>query len=177
MIFWEVLNGLVWMGLEFAPFGGFFFAFSFVFVWFSSFFCVFLRFSLGGSQKGGVQKCGFGRCSPVPKTGTRVHSDVLRYQERGYMRMFSGTKNRHEGTFAKTGILRNRPFVSFLRFSPRTRASNLLENREFHSDPVCTLAAQCEIPTLSRNALSRKYRRGGYRTHLPCFHLVFRKYR
>ena len=50
--------------------------------------------------KGGFQKGGFGGCSPVPKTGTRVHSDVPRYQktERRYIRMFPGTKNRNEGT-------------------------------------------------------------------------------
>ena len=39
--------------------------------------------TLGGSQKGGFQKGGFGGCSPVPKTGTRVHSDVPRYQNNG----------------------------------------------------------------------------------------------
>ena len=56
---------------------------------------------IDGSQKGGFQKSGFGGCSPVSKTGTRVHSDVPRYQtpERGYMRMFPGTKSRNEGTF------------------------------------------------------------------------------
>ena len=41
-------------------------------------------------------------CSPVPRTGTRVHSDVPLYQKQD------------EGTFAKTALLRNRPktFVS-----------------------------------------------------------------
>ena len=39
-------------------------------------------------------------CSPVPRTGTKVHSDV------------PGTKNRNKSTFAKTALLRNRPFVS-----------------------------------------------------------------
>ena len=45
------------------------------------------------------------------KTGTRVHLDVPRYQkpERGYMRRFPGTRNRNEGTFAKTALLRSRP--------------------------------------------------------------------
>ena len=43
---------------------------------------------------------GFDGCSPVPITGTRVHADV------------PGTKNRNEGTFAKTALLLNRPFVS-----------------------------------------------------------------
>ena len=46
---------------------------------------------------GGFQKGGIGGYSPVPKTGTRVHS------------MFSCTKSRNEGTFAKTALLRNRP--------------------------------------------------------------------
>ena len=46
------------------------------------------------------------RKPPVPRTGTRVHSDVPRYHkpERGCMRMFPGTKNRKEGTFAKTAL-------------------------------------------------------------------------
>ena len=41
-----------------------------------------------GSQKGGFQKGGFGGCSPAPKPGTRLHSDVPRHQkpERGYIR-------------------------------------------------------------------------------------------
>ena len=62
----------------------------------------------------GFQKGGFGRCSPVPRTGTRVHSDVPRYQEpeRGCIRMFPGTGTRNEGTFAKTTLLQNHPFVS-----------------------------------------------------------------
>ena len=54
----------------------------------------------GGSQKGGFQKGGFGGCSPVPKPGTRVHSDVPLYQ------------NRNEGTFAMTALLQNHPFDS-----------------------------------------------------------------
>ena len=32
--------------------------------------------------------------------------------ERGYVRMFLWNENRNEGTFAKTTLLRNRPFVS-----------------------------------------------------------------
>ena len=62
--------------------------------------CRFLSL-VGGSQKGCFQKCGFGRCSPVPTTGTRAHSDVPRHQkpERGDIRMFPGTKNLN-GTFA-----------------------------------------------------------------------------
>ena len=35
----------------------------------------------GASQKGGFQKGGFGRCSPGPKTGTRVHVDPLSRQK------------------------------------------------------------------------------------------------
>ena len=74
-----------------------------------------LRRQIGGSQKGGFQKGGFGGCSPVPKHGTRVLSDVPRNQketERRYIRMSPGTKSRNEGTFAKTALLRNRPSVS-----------------------------------------------------------------
>ena len=40
------------------------------------------------------------RCSPAPRTGTKVHSDVPRDQ------------TRNEGTFAETAILRSCPFVS-----------------------------------------------------------------
>ena len=49
---------------------------------------------IGGSRKGGFQKGGFGGCSPVPKTGMKVHSDVPRYEkpERGHIQMFPGTK-------------------------------------------------------------------------------------
>ena len=62
----------------------------------------FLRTSLGGSQKGWFPKGWFWRmfpstkkpnegtfgCSPAPKNGTKVHSDVSRYRkmERGYIR-------------------------------------------------------------------------------------------
>ena len=61
------------------------------------------NFSLGGTQKGGF-------------AGTRVHSDVPpeRKPERGYIRMFPRNENRNEGTFAKTALLRNRPFISQL---------------------------------------------------------------
>ena len=77
-----------------------------------------------GSQKG-FQKGGFGGCSPAPKTGTKVHSDVPWHQkpERGHIRMFPGTKNRNEGTFAETALLRNRPFVS------SRQESNVLQRR------------------------------------------------
>ena len=60
------------------------------------------------------QKGGFGGCSPGTKTGTRVHSDVPpeRKPERGYVRLFPLNESRNEGAFAKTTLLRNRPFVS-----------------------------------------------------------------
>ena len=61
------------------------------------------------------QKGGFGGCPPRTRTGTRarrVPSDVPpeRKPERGYVRMFPQNENRNEGTFAKTTLLRNRPF-------------------------------------------------------------------
>ena len=72
---------------------------------------LYVSWFLGDSQKGGFQKGGFGGCSPVPKSGMRVHSDVPGYQkpEQGYVRMFPGTKNRwpptiyhhHEGLWIK----------------------------------------------------------------------------
>ena len=39
------------------------------------------------NERSGFQKGGFGGCSPVPKTGTRVHADVPQYQkpERGHI--------------------------------------------------------------------------------------------
>ena len=65
------------------------------------------RRSTGSLQKGGVQKGGFGGCSPVPRTGTRIHSDVPRYQdpEQGYIRMFPRHQNLERGY-----IRRNHPF-------------------------------------------------------------------
>ena len=86
----------------------------------------------GGSQKGGFQKGGFGGCSPGTKTGTKVCSPKPPFYEtallspnepfRGFAkgwfpkgwfrRMFPRNENRNEGTFAKTTLLRNRPFIS-----------------------------------------------------------------
>ena len=68
----------------------------------------------GVDQRVVFQKGGFGGCSSGTKTGTRVHSDVPpeRKPERGYVRMFPRIENRNKGTFAKTTLLRNRPFVS-----------------------------------------------------------------
>ena len=45
-----------------------------------------------------------------------VLEDVPRHQkpERGYIRMFPGTKNWNEGKFAKTALLRNRPLKAFV---------------------------------------------------------------
>ena len=69
----------------------------------------------GGCHKSGFPKAWFWRMFPGTKTGTRVHSsDVPPEQkpERGYVRMFPQNENRNEGTFAKTTLLRNCPFVS-----------------------------------------------------------------
>ena len=61
--------------------------------------------NFGGSQKGGFSKRGSGRCSLDPqnrnegtKNGTTVPEIGTRY-----------TKNRNEGTFAKTTLLQNCP--------------------------------------------------------------------
>ena len=72
-----------------------------------------------GAQKGGFSKGWFWRCSPATKTGTRSRSDVPRDEklERGYVRMFPRNENRNEGTFPKTTLLRNRPFISWWHFS------------------------------------------------------------
>ena len=59
------------------------------------------------------QKGGFDGCSPGTKPGTRVHSDVPPTTKTGGgCRMFPRSQNRNEGTFAKTNLLGNRPFVS-----------------------------------------------------------------
>ena len=42
----------------------------------------FCRNYFGGSPRGGFPKGWFWRCSPVPETGTRVHSDVPQCQNR-----------------------------------------------------------------------------------------------
>ena len=72
--------------------------------------------AIGCSQDGvAFQKGGFGGCSPAPK---KTEQGFIRMfpgtqkTERGYIRMFHGTKHRNEGTFAKTALLRNCPFVS-----------------------------------------------------------------
>ena len=89
----------------------------------SPLFCVFLLFFprehakfilFGVDQTVVSQKGGFGGCFRGTKTGTRVHSDVPleRKPERGYVRMFPQNEKWNEGTFTKTTLLRNRPFLS-----------------------------------------------------------------
>ena len=69
--------------------------------------------NIEGSQKGGFQKCGFGRCSWTQKrnkgtkTGTRVQKRCswtprTRTRSRAYNKRNDSTKPRSEGTFAKT---------------------------------------------------------------------------
>ena len=105
-----------------------------VLIWVVCFFCVgfFPWLKFGGSQKGGFQKGGFGGCSPGTKTGTRVRSPKPPFwkppfylpitlfgvdtegwfPEGWFRRMFPRNENRNEGKFAKTTLLRNRPFIS-----------------------------------------------------------------
>ena len=45
--------------------------------------------------------------------------------ERGYVRMFPWNENRNEGTFAKTTLLRNRPFVSRQALSSVARSKGI----------------------------------------------------
>ena len=104
-----------------------------------------------GSHKGGSQKGGFGGCSPVPKQGTRVHSDLPRYQraERRYIRMFPGTKNRNEGTFAKTALLRNRPlFPLDIFFLPQTSCINIDELQRKSAINPEIASINCEFPSV-----------------------------
>ena len=89
------------------------------------------RYPFGGWQKGGFQKGGFGGCSPGTKTGTRVHSPKPPFWKPPFylpITLFGVDKrvvskrvvsadaprneSRNEGTFAKTTLLRNRPFIS-----------------------------------------------------------------
>ena len=78
------------------------------------------------------QKGGFGGCSPGTKTGTRARSPKPPFwkppfylpvtlfggfqkggfQKGWFRRMFPRNENQNEGTFAKTTLLRNRPFIS-----------------------------------------------------------------
>ena len=73
-----------------------------------------IRVSLELAERGGFQKGGFVGCSPALKPEARAHSDVPRHQkqERGYIRRFPGTERLDKGAFAKTALLRKRPFVS-----------------------------------------------------------------
>ena len=63
----------------------------------------------GGWQKGGLQKSGFGGCSPGTKTGTRVHSDVPPEwkPERGYVCMFPPERKPERGYVRQSHPLRN----------------------------------------------------------------------
>ena len=72
----------------------------------------------------------FWRMFPGTKTGTRVHSDVLpeRKPERGYVRMFPRNENRNKGTFAKTTLLRNHPFVSWWNSNSKQFKSEHVRN-------------------------------------------------
>ena len=69
------------------------------------------------NQESLVFFCGFPCVSAVRKRVASkrvVWANVPRYQktEGGYVRMFPQNRNRNEGTFAKTTLLRNRPFIS-----------------------------------------------------------------
>ena len=85
------------------------------------------RTGLGGAQNGGFQKSGFGGCSldgdpppPKPERGYKKRNDR---PERGYKKRNDGTKNGHEGTFAKTALLQNHPFVSSQKSKDSDRSS------------------------------------------------------
>ena len=68
---------------------------------------------LEGSQKGGLQKGGFGGCSLKPEQEHRKQNDGHQKPERGYRKLNDGTKTWNEGTCAiNTTLLQNRPFVS-----------------------------------------------------------------
>ena len=77
---------------------------------------------IGGSQKSGFQKAGFGGCSPVPKKGTKIHSvtfgcSTVPKTERRYIRMFPGTKTGARVHSPKTALSRNRPSFSSRSYS------------------------------------------------------------
>ena len=86
--------------------------------------------TFGGSQKGGFQKGGFGGCSPGTKTGTRVRSPNHPFTKPPFylpVTLFGVDKRvvskrvvsadvpperKPERGYAKTTLLRNRPFIS-----------------------------------------------------------------
>ena len=87
---------------------------------------VFCRPLVGGSQKCGFQKGGFGGCSLDPQNrneGGKNGSTVPKNQNKGTKNRNDGTKNRNEGTFAKTILLQNRPFVSSRSYRRRTKST------------------------------------------------------
>ena len=69
----------------------------------------------GGSQKGGFQMGGFGRCSPALLQKVFPCCATLGEEESHDFNWYSRPpKNRNEDTFAKTALLQNRPSVSSL---------------------------------------------------------------
>ena len=88
--------------------------------------------SIGGSQKGGFQKGGFGGCSPAPRTGMRVHSDVPRHPK------------------TATRVHANVP-----RHQKQERG-HIRQNRPFTKPPFCFLSTQfCACLILSELASAR----------------------
>ena len=79
----------------------------------------------------------------------RLHSDVPRHQkpERGYLRIFPGTKNRNEGTFAKT-----KPPFCFLSIKTSDRHSSTrppFRYPPFKSAAILKLRSGIDVTSLS----------------------------
>ena len=66
-------------------------------------------FLIGGLQEGGFQKGAFSGCSPVPKTGTRVHSEVPRHQNRNEGTVICGCPQHQK---PEPALSLNHPLVS-----------------------------------------------------------------
>ena len=75
------------------------------------------RLNVWGEQKDGFQKGGFGGCSLDPQT--RQIGTTVPKPERGYKKteqFRTGTKNRNEGTFAKTTLFSRESLNGGLRY-------------------------------------------------------------
>ena len=134
------------------------------------------KIKIGGWQKGGFQKGGFGGCSPGKKTGTRVRSPKPPFYETAllspqwaflvltkgwfpkgwFRRTFPRNENRNEGTFAKTTLLRNRPFISQWKkcrgiVVTRRKLSRRLFSPSLSRRPLLTFANACNSENFTYN--------------------------
>ena len=82
--------------------------------------------------KGGFQTSGFGRCSPVPKTRKRVHSDAPPYQQPGQGHII-----------AKPALLRNLLFFFLSDFSGSKSLGACAMTTKCFDNKICTFKFCC----------------------------------